>query len=100
MRLEIIISETSSDKRLSKPPAKDGDTVYACGLTLLGSWASRLQQHREFIDTPIGRYILEFEKDIITISEAADKIFEVHSEQRLSSVIELGVIKSICEKYV
>ncbi len=63
MRLEIIVHERSVDKQLSKAPQKDGSsTDYSCGLSVIGSWASRLEQHKQFCETKLGKYILELEK--------------------------------------
>lgn len=44
-------------------PQKDGsETIYECGVVFIGTWASRLEQHEKFCNTPIGQYILNFEK--------------------------------------
>lgn len=62
MKLEILI-ESGSSKKLVDHPQKDGpETKYACGLLLIGSWASRLEQHKEFCKTHIGKYLLKLEK--------------------------------------
>lgn len=48
--------------KLAETPPKDGMSQdYDCGLNVLGSWAGRLEQHNEFIESKAGKYILYLE---------------------------------------
>lgn len=50
---------------LNEIPQKDGQsTEYACGLIVTGGWSTRLEKHKEFINTKIGKYILEIESEL------------------------------------
>ncbi len=52
-------------KLLDKKPSKDEwESKYVCGISFTGGWATRLEKHREFINTPIGKYILELESKL------------------------------------
>lgn len=58
-----IIMNPDGSRLLAHAPQKDGtETIYECGIAFIGSWASRLEQHKAFCITPIGEYILNFEK--------------------------------------
>ena len=65
MRLEILIDEPNGSKLLLKDhPPKDGSvTQYACGFICVGSWAGRLEQHKKFVKSHIGRYIKTLENE-------------------------------------
>lgn len=48
--------------KLKESPPKDGMTQeYLCGLTVIGSWASRLEQWNKYKKTEVGKYILKLE---------------------------------------
>jgi len=52
-------------RKLYAAPQKDGiETVYQCGFRCFGSWASRIEQWQEFIDTKPGQYIMKLEESI------------------------------------
>jgi hypothetical protein len=52
-------------KLLKEIPQKDGlTTEYFCGLTVNGRWSTRVEKYKEFINTKIGRYILDLESNI------------------------------------
>lgn len=52
-------------KSLNEIPQKDGQsTEYVCGLIVTGGWSTRLEKHKEFINTKIGKYILEIESEL------------------------------------
>ena len=62
MRLEILVEHNHRHNPLTYPPQKDGsETLYSCGLLLIGSWASRIEQHQAFCKNPMGKYILKLE---------------------------------------
>ncbi len=71
MKLDIIIKENKGNGLLlSVRPPKDGDTQYACGFHCIGSWASRLQQHDDFLKTSMGKYIVHIEMQLYYLNEA------------------------------
>lgn len=46
-------------------PKKDGMTTkYKCGLIVIGSWRTRLEQHEIYCNTLTGKYILELEEKL------------------------------------
>ena len=52
-------------KLLNERPQKDGlSTKYVCGLKVTGGWATRLERHKEFTETVMGKYILELESKL------------------------------------
>ena len=56
--------------RLDQKPPKDGYvTRYYCGFTTSGSWDCRLTEHKEFIETERGKYILKLEATMAPMSK-------------------------------
>jgi hypothetical protein len=52
-------------KLLKETPLKyEWHTEYLCGLVVSGGWATRAEEHKEFINTKIGKYILKLESKI------------------------------------
>lgn len=49
-------------KPLKESPQKDGlETKYDCGLHITGGWGTRLAKYKDFINSPMGKYIIELE---------------------------------------
>jgi hypothetical protein len=55
---------------LSARPQKDGTkTEYKCGFTCIGTWATRLDKHKVFINSTMGKYIMKLEESTIPVRE-------------------------------
>lgn len=58
-------------KLLNQVPSKDEwESSYLCGFIAVGTWASRIEKHREFISTTMGKYILELESKCLKTKES------------------------------
>lgn len=63
------------ERELEKHPQKDGIiTQYKCGFICVGGWSSRIEKWEEFIDSPIGKYILSCESEINRLKEENEKL--------------------------
>jgi hypothetical protein len=62
---------------LKESPPKDGmEQKYLCGLTVWGSWASRLEQWEHFKKTEVGEYILKLEEHYLTFEHRITQLEE------------------------
>lgn len=61
-RIELIMIDSKDSKPLSQSPPKDGSvTDYKCGVRFIGGWSTRLNEHQQFCESPVGKYILRLE---------------------------------------
>jgi hypothetical protein len=88
-------------RKLKEIPQKDGfGTEYECGLEVRGGWGTRIDKHREFINTKMGKYILLLESNIQTdlklgkIESELSNLQKVHGE-----IIKYFDVHSGCDSF-